>query len=142
MIVDSHCHLDYPNLYDQLDNVVIRAKQNKVDYLLTICTTLESFEKHFSYSLCASTTKIHCCTVIFAKFCVSISARSDWSPLSRANFPRPFLCCLNQVCRMNISASKLTAKIVKNSQNTVCTVFDSNSHLSEWSYQVARISYV
>ena len=45
MIVDSHCHLDYPNLYDQLDNVVIRAKQNKVDYLLTICTTLESFEK-------------------------------------------------------------------------------------------------
>ena len=45
MIIDSHCHLDYPNLYDQLDNVVIRAKQNKVDYLLTICTTLESFEK-------------------------------------------------------------------------------------------------
>ena len=45
MIIDSHCHLDYPNLYDQLFNVLNRAKRNKVDNLLTICTTLESFEK-------------------------------------------------------------------------------------------------
>ena len=45
MIVDSHCHLDYPSLYDQLDDVVKRATYNKIKYLLTICTTLESFEK-------------------------------------------------------------------------------------------------
>ena len=45
MIADSHCHLDYANLYDQLDEVVKRANYNKVKYLLTICTTLESFEK-------------------------------------------------------------------------------------------------
>ena len=45
MIADSHCHLDYSNLYDQLDDVVKRAEYNKVKYLLTICTTLESFEK-------------------------------------------------------------------------------------------------
>ena len=45
MIIDSHCHLDYENLYDQLDKVVERAKNNKVEYLLTICTTLTSFEK-------------------------------------------------------------------------------------------------
>jgi len=45
MIIDSHCHLDYENLYDQLDKVVERAKNNKVEYLLTICTTLASFEK-------------------------------------------------------------------------------------------------
>ena len=45
MIIDSHCHLDYPNLYDQLLNVLNRAKRNNVDNLLTICTTLESFEK-------------------------------------------------------------------------------------------------
>ena len=45
MIIDSHCHLDYPNLYDQLLNVLNRAKKNKVNNLLTICTTLESFEK-------------------------------------------------------------------------------------------------
>ena len=45
MIVDSHCHLDYPNLYEQLDDVVRRADYNQVKYLLTICTTLESFEK-------------------------------------------------------------------------------------------------
>ena len=45
MIVDSHCHLDYPHLYDQLDDVVKRAQSCQVKYLLTICTTLESFEK-------------------------------------------------------------------------------------------------
>ena len=45
MIADSHCHLDYSNLYDQLDDVVRRAEYNQVKYLLTICTTLESFEK-------------------------------------------------------------------------------------------------
>ena len=45
MIADSHCHLDYSNLYDQLDQVVKRAQINQVKYLLTICTTLESFKK-------------------------------------------------------------------------------------------------
>ena len=45
MITDSHCHLDYSNLYNKLDEVVERAKLNYVNNLLTICTTLESFEK-------------------------------------------------------------------------------------------------
>ena len=45
MIIDSHCHLDYPGLFDDLDNVIKRANQNKVKYLLSICTTLSSYEK-------------------------------------------------------------------------------------------------
>lgn len=45
MIADSHCHLDYTSLYEQLDEVVKRANYNKIKYLLTICTTLESFER-------------------------------------------------------------------------------------------------
>ena len=45
MIVDSHCHLDYPELYDMLDDVVKRANQNNIETMLTICTTLRSFEK-------------------------------------------------------------------------------------------------
>ena len=45
MIADSHCHLDYSNLYDELDLVVKRAEVNNVKYLLTICTTLKSFER-------------------------------------------------------------------------------------------------
>ena len=43
MIIDSHCHLDYSNLYNQLDDVIKRAEYNQVKYFLTICTTLESF---------------------------------------------------------------------------------------------------
>ena len=45
MIIDSHCHLDFDILFNQLDNVIKRANENDVKYLLTICTTLESFEK-------------------------------------------------------------------------------------------------
>ena len=45
MISDSHCHLDYPELYEQLDDIIKRAEFNQVKNLLTICTTLESFEK-------------------------------------------------------------------------------------------------
>ena len=45
MIADSHCHLDYSNLYSQLDEVIKRAGHNNVKYLLTICTTPDSFEK-------------------------------------------------------------------------------------------------
>ena len=45
MIIDSHCHLDYSSLFDQLEDVIERASYNNVKKLLTICTTLESFEK-------------------------------------------------------------------------------------------------
>ena len=45
MIADSHCHLDYSELYNRLDSVVKNAELNKIKYMLTICTTLESFEK-------------------------------------------------------------------------------------------------
>ena len=45
MIVDSHCHLDYAELYDQLNEVVKRAEFSQVNYLLTICTNPESFKR-------------------------------------------------------------------------------------------------
>ena len=45
MLVDSHCHLDYPEIYDQIDDVIKRAIKNQVKYLLSISTTLQSFEK-------------------------------------------------------------------------------------------------
>ena len=45
MIIDSHCHLDFQNIYEQLDDVVKRAESNNVNLLLTICTNLDSFEK-------------------------------------------------------------------------------------------------
>jgi len=44
MITDSHCHLDYPELFNQLENIIKRAELNQVKKFLTICTTLKSFE--------------------------------------------------------------------------------------------------
>ena len=45
MIIDSHCHLDYPSLNNELDEVINRAYLNGVEYLLTISTTIESYKK-------------------------------------------------------------------------------------------------
>jgi len=45
MIIDSHCHLDFPSIYDHLDDVINRAKKLNINCLLTICTTLKSFDK-------------------------------------------------------------------------------------------------
>ena len=45
MIVDSHCHLDFSELFNQLNEVIHRAESNQVKCFLTICTTLESFER-------------------------------------------------------------------------------------------------
>ncbi len=44
MLVDSHCHLDFPELFDDLDGVVARAREAGVDFMQTICTRLGEFE--------------------------------------------------------------------------------------------------
>ena len=48
MIVDSHCHLNYEPMYSSLKEVLSRAKNNNVDYLLTISTVDKDYEKLLS----------------------------------------------------------------------------------------------
>lgn len=43
MLVDSHCHLDFPELHNELDQVVARARANGVGTMLTIGTRLDRF---------------------------------------------------------------------------------------------------
>ena len=44
-MIDSHCHLDHEPLYNNIKDVLIRAKEIGITKLLTICTTFKSFEK-------------------------------------------------------------------------------------------------
>jgi len=43
MLVDSHCHLDFPDLAEDLDDVVDRAHRAGVGHMLTICTHVTRF---------------------------------------------------------------------------------------------------
>ena len=43
-MIDSHCHLDHDPLLENLTEVITRSKEIGITKLLTICTTLESFE--------------------------------------------------------------------------------------------------
>ncbi len=45
MLVDSHCHLDFPEFANELDDVVARAGEAGVATMLTICTHLTRFPR-------------------------------------------------------------------------------------------------
>ena len=45
MIIDSHCHLDYEPLINDINKIILNAKKNNVINLLTIGTSLESSKK-------------------------------------------------------------------------------------------------
>ncbi|MDA7946700.1 MAG: TatD family hydrolase [Hyphomicrobiaceae bacterium] len=45
MLVDSHCHLDFPHLSDQLEDVLARARNADIGTLVTICTRVRRFEQ-------------------------------------------------------------------------------------------------
>ena len=45
MLVDSHCHLDFPEFSDELDQVVARAGEAGVLHILTICTQVTKFQR-------------------------------------------------------------------------------------------------
>ena len=44
-MIDSHCHLDHEPLLKNINDIIKRSKEVGLTKLLTICTTLESFEK-------------------------------------------------------------------------------------------------
>ncbi len=45
MLVDSHCHLDFPDFENELDDVIQRAKGEGVDLMVTICTRVSKFNQ-------------------------------------------------------------------------------------------------
>jgi TatD DNase family protein len=45
MLVDSHCHLDFPEFAPELDAVVARARRAGIVRMVTICTRLDQFDR-------------------------------------------------------------------------------------------------
>lgn len=45
MLVDSHCHLDFPDFADDLDGVVARAGDAGIGWMLTIGTHISKFDQ-------------------------------------------------------------------------------------------------
>ena len=45
MIVDSHCHLDFPDFADELDQVIARAHAADVRKMVTISTRVRRFDQ-------------------------------------------------------------------------------------------------
>ncbi len=45
MLIDSHCHLDFPELAGRLDEVFARMRENQVTHALCVSVNLEDFPK-------------------------------------------------------------------------------------------------
>ncbi len=45
MFIDSHCHIDFPELADNIDNVLGKMRENQVDQCLCISVNLEDFPR-------------------------------------------------------------------------------------------------
>ena len=43
MLIDSHCHLDFPDFAEELDEVVARAENAGLGRMVTICTRVRKF---------------------------------------------------------------------------------------------------
>ncbi|HJO74303.1 MAG TPA: TatD family hydrolase, partial [Rhodospirillales bacterium] len=44
MLVDSHCHLDFPDFEGELDDIMARAANADIGHMVTICTRLTTFD--------------------------------------------------------------------------------------------------
>ena len=44
-MIDSHCHLDYEPLFTDIKNVIKRSQDIGIEKILTICTTIKSYQK-------------------------------------------------------------------------------------------------
>lgn len=42
MLIDTHCHLDFPDFDDDREAVIERAKQRGIDYIINIASSLEA----------------------------------------------------------------------------------------------------
>src|SRR3569832_1930094 len=65
MFVDSHCHLSFPELLDQLPAIRQAMAEAQVDRALCICTSLEEFES------------VHALATIYDNFWASVGVHPD-----------------------------------------------------------------
>lgn len=57
-LIDSHCHLDYPDFKDDFDAVIARAEAAGVGIMQTICTRMAEFEN--IYAIADKFPNIYC----------------------------------------------------------------------------------
>jgi TatD DNase family protein len=66
-MIDSHCHLTDPRLFERLDDVLARARSAGVDRMITIGTSID--DDRAAIELCRSHQNIRCAIGIHPNYC-------------------------------------------------------------------------
>lgn len=85
MFVDSHCHLSFPELHDDVEAICAEMAAARVERALTICTTLEEFPRVHAL---ASGRPVLCCTVGVHPDNEGVAEPTVADLLERARLPR------------------------------------------------------
>ena len=65
-IVDSHCHLNFQDFKSDLDETIFKAKENGVEYMLSISVDLENFDD--IYKITESFNNVWCTTGVHPSY--------------------------------------------------------------------------
>lgn len=75
MFVDSHCHLNFPELCGQIHNIRSEMQAAKVERALCICTTLEEF------------SQVHALATQYDNFWASVGVHPDYENVTEPSIP-------------------------------------------------------
>lgn len=67
LLVDSHCHLNFPDFKDDLPGVLKRAKEAGVSVMQTICTEMAEFEE--VHAIAAAHDGVYCSVGVHPNHC-------------------------------------------------------------------------
>jgi len=86
MLVDSHCHLNFPDFRDDLDGVVARARENGVGVMQTICTEMAEFDE--IYGITERYKDIYCSVGVHPNDSGATEVVSAEELVEKAKFPK------------------------------------------------------
>lgn len=86
MLVDSHCHLNFPDFKEDLDGVIQRAREAGVRVMQTICTEMEEFDE--VHSIAQKYDGVYCSVGVHPNDSAHVKITSAEELIAKTSYPK------------------------------------------------------